>query len=208
VHRRSEGLALNKDRTPTQGSFQSFLRWLDQGADSGGKNYLEMQRRLVAYFDRKNCRAADELADETLARVAQKLHEKGEITDLSPAHYCYVTARFVFLEYLRHAKGTDVALEEISFSSRPVLAVTVASLPDSAVAKEQMLECLDVCLKKLSSFDSELILEYYQGEQQEKIQRRRRLGERLGLSANALTIRACRIRDRVERCVRSCCRSS
>jgi DNA-directed RNA polymerase specialized sigma24 family protein len=195
---------LNKDRTPTQGSFQSFLRWLDQGADSGGKTYLEMQRRLVAYFDRKNCRAADELADETLARVAQKLQEKGEITDLSPAHYCYVTARFVFLEYLRHAKGTDVALEEISFSNRPTLAA-VSPLPDPGVVdKERMLECLGLCLEKLSSFDSELILEYYQGERQEKIQRRRRLGERLGLSANALTIRACRIRDRVERCVRSC----
>ena len=195
---------MNKDRTPTQGSFQSFLRWLDQGADSGGKTYLEMQRRLVAYFDRKNCRAADELADETLARVAQKLQEKGEITDLTPAHYCYVTARFVFLEYLRHAKGTDVALEEMSFSSRPALAAA-SPLPDPAAAdKERMLECLGLCLKKLSSFDSELILEYYQGERQEKIQRRRRLGERLGLSANALTIRACRIRDRVEQCVRSC----
>jgi DNA-directed RNA polymerase specialized sigma24 family protein len=198
---------LNKDRTPTQGSFQSFLRWLDQGTDSGGKTYLEMQRRLVAYFDRKNCRAADELADETLARVAQKLQEKGEITDLSPPHYCYVTARFVFLEYLRHAKGTDVALEQISFSSRPSLAA-VSPLPDPAADKERMLECLGLCLKKLSSFDSELILEYYQGERQEKIQRRRRLGERLGLSANALTIRACRIRDRVERCVRSCWGSS
>ena len=193
---------MNKDRTPTQGSFQSFLRWLDQGADSGGKTYLEMQRRLVAYFDRKNCRAADELADETLARVAQKLQEKGEITDLSPPHYCYVTARFVFLEYLRHAKGTDVALEEISFSSRPALAAVSPSTDPAD--KERMLECLGLCLKKLSSFDSDLILEYYQGERQEKIQRRRRLGERLGLSANALTIRACRIRDRVERCVRSC----
>ena len=29
-----------------------------------------MRRRLVAYFDRKNCIAPDDLADETMSRVA------------------------------------------------------------------------------------------------------------------------------------------
>ena len=67
---------MKKDWAPTQGSFQDFLHWLDQGVDSGGGQYLEMHRRLAAYFDRKNCLTADELADETLARVAQKLQEK------------------------------------------------------------------------------------------------------------------------------------
>ena len=196
---------MKKDWTPTQDSFQIFLQWLDQGVDSGGEKYLEMHRRLVAYFDRKNCLAADELADETLARVAQKLQEKGEITDLSPAHYCYVTAKFVFLEYLRHAKHGRAGLEEYSATGQPSTA-TGAHFSDPADDdQEQLLSCLERCLKKLSSIDSELILEYYQGEKQEKIRRRRELGLRLGLSANALTIRACRIRIRVEQCVKDCC---
>ena len=197
----SEGPEVKKDWTPTQDSFQTFLHWLDQGIDSGGEKYLEMHRRLVAYFDRKNCLTADELADETLARVAQKLQEKGEITDLSPAHYCYVTAKFVFLEYLRHAK--HAGLEEYSGSAEPV---SGAHLPDPADDdQEQLLSCLERCLKKLSAVDHELILEYYQGEKQEKIRRRRELGLRLRLTANALTIRACRIRTRVEQCVKDCC---
>jgi DNA-directed RNA polymerase specialized sigma24 family protein len=196
---------VKKDWTPTQDSFQTFLHWLDQGVDSGGENYLEMHRRLVAYFDRKNCLTAAELADETLARVAQKLQEKGEITDLSPAHYCYVTAKFVFLEYLRHAKHGRAGLEEYSASGR-TSAAPAADLPDPAANDhEQLLACLDRCLKKLSAADQELILEYYQGEKQEKIRCRRELGLRLGLSANALTIRACRIRTRVEQCVKDCC---
>ena len=70
-----------------------------------------------------------------------------------------------------------------------------------------MLSCLDRCLNKLSAADSELILEYYQGEKHEKIQRRCELGVRLGLSANALSIRACRIRTKVEQCVKDCCKS-
>jgi DNA-directed RNA polymerase specialized sigma24 family protein len=197
---------VKKDWTPTQDSFQTFLHWLDQGVDSGGEKYLEMHRRLVAYFDRKNCLTAAELADETLARVAQKLHEKGEITDLSPAHYCYVTAKFVFLEYLRHARHGRAGLEEYSASGEAGAAWGAARVPDpDGDDQEQLLSCLDRCLKKLSSVDSELILEYYQGEKQEKIRRRRELGLRLGLTANALTIRACRIRTRVEQCVKDCC---
>ena len=194
-----------KNWTPTENSFQQFLHWLEEGVDSNGEKYLEMRRRLVAYFDRKNCLSADELADETLARVAQKLQEKGEITDLSPAHYCYVTAKFVFLEYIRGGKRNQVSLEEISAAGLTDLEAN-PSFPDSDSAnQEQMLICLDRCLKKLSSSDSELILEYYQGEQQEKIQRRRQLSEKLGLSANALSIRACRIRGKVETCLKECC---
>jgi hypothetical protein len=198
---------LKKDWTPTQGSFRDFLHWLDQGVDSGGEKYLEIHRRLVAYFDRKNCLSAGELADETLARVAQKLQEKGEITGLPPAHYCYVTAKFVFLEYVRHAKHGQLGLEEFSVSGRPGSATAVTPASDSAPDdREQLLDCLEGCLKKLSAADHELILEYYQGERQEKIQRRRQLGLRLGLSANALTIRACRIRTKVEECVQECCK--
>lgn len=200
---------MKKDWVPTQGSFQDFLHWLDQGVDSGGEKYLEMHRRMVAYFDRKNCLTADELADETMARVAQKLQEKGEITDLSPAHYCYVTAKFVFLEYLRHAKHGRVGLEEFSASGEPGSLPAAAPLPaENDDGQEKMASCLDSCLNKLSAADSGLILEYYQGEKHEKIERRRELGVRLGLSANALSIRACRIRTKVEQCVKDCCKSA
>jgi len=46
-----------------------------------------------------------------------------------------------------------------------------------------------------------LILRYYQGEQRAKIENRRALAERLGLTINALRIRASRIRSRLEACV-------
>lgn len=194
-----------KHWTPTENSFQQFLHWLEEGVDSNGEKYLEMRRRLVAYFDRKNCLNADELADETLTRVAQKLQEKGEITDLSPAHYCYVTAKFVFLEYIRQSKRSQVSLDEVSASGLPDLEAT-NSFPDrESENQEQMLNCLDRCLKSLPVGDGELILAYYQGEQQEKIQRRRQLSEKLGLSPNALSIRACRIRSKVEAWVKECC---
>ncbi|HEU4415609.1 MAG TPA: sigma-70 family RNA polymerase sigma factor [Candidatus Angelobacter sp.] len=190
---------MKKDWTPTQSAFRQFLHWMDEGVDSDGERYLELRRRLVLYFDRKNCLNADDLADETLNRVAQKFQERGEITNISPAQYCYVVAKFVFLEYLRRVEHSHTSIDD---GPNP----TGAPQPDkSTESRDRMLDCLDRCLKNLSQADRELILEYYVGEQQEKIQRRRKIASALGLSTNALSIRACRIRARLETCVRSCC---
>jgi DNA-directed RNA polymerase specialized sigma24 family protein len=197
---------VNRDWAPTESTFGEFLKWLDEGVDSGGEKYLEMRRRLVFYFDRKNCHASDELADETLNRVAQKLEEKGSITGLSPAHYCYIVAKFVFLEHIRKADRGQTSLDDMTQSHlraevpAPSRAVAVAE------AKEKLDRCLDRCLGKLAAKDRDLILEYYQGEQRVKIEGRSQLAARLGLSMNALCIRACRIRNKLEACLRECCR--
>ena len=199
---------MKKDWAPTQDAFRHFLHWLDEGVDSGGERYLEMRRRLALYFDRKNCLSPDDLADETLNRVARKLEEQGSITDLSPAHYCYVVARFVFLEYLRGAQPAQTSFEE------PAHSAVLSSLSGSFVgdsenqAREKLHECLEHCLDQLPAKDRELILEYYRGEQRIKIESRYRLAKRLGLSINALSIRACRIRDKLEVCIRGCCRET
>ena len=194
---------MKQDWTPTKDAFRQFLRWLDEGVESRGERYLEIRRRLVLYFDRKNCSIPDELADETMSRVAGKLQEQGDITDLSPAHYCYVMARFVFLEHLRRPERKQTSLEQLPHSSEAQYA---RSMPERDVVlegKEKLLDSLERCLNQLSPEDRELILEYYRGDGGTKIEGRRRLAERLGLSANALSIRACRIRNKVEACVRA-----
>src|SRR4051812_48834551 len=90
-----------KDWSLNTRAFQRLLTWLDEDANSDGQKYLEMRRRLLAYFDRKNCLTPDELADETLNRVARRLEEEGAIEGDTPARYCYIVARFVFMEHLR-----------------------------------------------------------------------------------------------------------
>src|SRR5580698_8149595 len=100
---------LKRDWAPTEPAFRRFLDWLSEGHDSKGERYLEMRHRLVRYFDHKQCVAADDLADETLDRVVRRLEEAGTITDATPAHYCYIVAKFVFLEHLRlvRPEGAD-----------------------------------------------------------------------------------------------------
>jgi DNA-directed RNA polymerase specialized sigma24 family protein len=189
--------APKRDWVPTQAAFHRLLAWLDEESDSGGQRYLEMRRRLVLYFDRKNCRSPDELADETLNRVTRRLEEEGEIITDAPAHYCYIVARFVLLEFFR-----DLQLEE-PLNSEATLAVDSRSREDEP-AKERHIECLERCMTKLEPANRELIVSYYQGEQRVKIENRRAIAARLGVSMNALSIRACRIRDRLESCLRNC----
>jgi DNA-directed RNA polymerase specialized sigma24 family protein len=176
-------------------AFRRFLDWLDEGADSGGQKYLEIRRRLVGYFCRRNCPTPDELADETLERVARRLDEEGAITSASPAHYCYIIAKYVLLEYQRRPLRRSVVFEAES--------VPVAQPAESDSAEERF-RCLDRCLEGLKPEERELIVEYYRGDQRWKIEHRRGLAEQFGLTANALSIRACRIRDRPEKCVKTC----
>ena len=196
---------MKKDWILNQSAFQQFLKWLDGDADSGGESYLEIRRRLVLYFDRKNCASPDELADETLNRVTRRLEEEGAITDASPAHYCYIVAKYVFLEAVRAPESRKTNVDDLSPSALAASQLAVPASPDAQeLAKEKRLNCLEKCLRRLQSPDQKMILEYYQGEQRAKIERRSQLAERLGLTMNALTIRACRIRTKLEQCVRTC----
>jgi DNA-directed RNA polymerase specialized sigma24 family protein len=189
-----------RNSSPTPSSFQHLLGWLDEGVDSGGEKYLEMRRRLVQYFCRKNTLCPDELADETLNRVARRLEEEGGITDTPPARYCYIVARFVFWEYQRMPGNQQVSLDV----TRELADARVLAGNDSE-NRPIRLVCLDGCLEKLKSEDRDVILEYYRGDRRLKIERRRKLAVALGVTINALSIRTCRIRDRLEECVRACC---
>ncbi len=179
----------------SQSAFRRLLEWFDGSADSSGQRYLEIRRRLVLYFDRKNCPSSDELADETLIRVARRLEEEGAIATDTPAHYCYIIARFVLLESLRQHHRHE-SLED-----------RLPARPNSSEEKqeaERRWECLDRCMRNLESDDRELIVGYYQGEQRTKIENRRAMAAKLGVTMNALSIRACRIRDKLEACMRKC----
>jgi len=192
--------AKNASWTLSQEAFDRFLSWLDDGTGTEGHAYLEMRERLVAYFDRKNCLEPDELADETLNRVARRLEEEGSIRSDTPAKFCYTIARYVFLESLRSNRTKEVSIED---DARP-LVDNERQRTDEQDKKEKMLDCLDKCCSALEPEHRDLIVRYYHGKERAKIENRRLMAEHLGISMNALSIRACRIREKLEICVRKC----
>jgi len=188
----------------TKASLQRLLNWLDGGVSSDGQTYVEVRRRLREYFERKNCRGSDDLADETLTRVARRLEEEGITLAETPARYCYIVARFVFLEHLREIKAHPIVA---AASSGVELRSSVPSAEDAAEAtraREKLLACLERCIEALDPLNRRIITRYYIGSERVKIDNRRALAESLGLTMNAVTIRACRIRTRLEACVRRC----
>jgi RNA polymerase sigma factor (sigma-70 family) len=178
----------------TQSAFRRLLDWLDEGVNSDGSRYLEIRRRLVLYFDRKNCLTPDELADETLNRVARRLEEEGNITTDAPAHYCYIVARFVLLEDLRRDPQKPLDEHVVAFSN---------PTEDQQLAERRM-ECLERCMGTLDPDERSLIVSYYRGELRSKIENRKAVALKLGVSVNALSIRACRIRAKLENCLSKC----
>jgi DNA-directed RNA polymerase specialized sigma24 family protein len=195
---------LREEPRLTQFAFGRLLEWLDDGVDSQGETYLEMRRRLVSYFDRRNRQFPDELADETLNRIAKTLGESTSIAVRPPARYCYVVARFVLLEDVRRGPRylpVEAVRAEPCRASGPASAES-----EHASIREQRLECLDRCLDKLKPEQRDLAVEYYRDAKRMRIDRRRTLANRLGITMNALGIRASRLRGSLELCVDDCCR--
>ena len=186
----------------TQIAFGRLLAWLDEGIDSHGERYLEIRRRLVTYFDRRNRPDSDELADETLSRIGRTLEQDGRIETTPPARYCYVVAKFVLLEDFRRERR-HTRLDGV-WQIEHARATSATDVAEHAAAREQRLDCLDRCLDELRPEQRQLIVEYYAEVQRQRIERRRALAGRLGITMNALAIRACRIRDGLQACIERC----
>lgn len=192
----------------TPESFARLLHWLDGGstdAEAQGQAYEAMRQRLVTYFDRKNCRTPDDLTDETLNRVMKWLEQHRKEEDAEPAKICYNTARFVFHEYLRRPEHAQNDLAELPVAHQPAEDPRVtATLNEEEEAKEKRLSCLETCSAKLPTEDQEMIVRYYYGEQRVKLDNRKALAAERGMTANALNIKACRVRDKLRGCVTQC----
>ena len=173
------------DLTPE--AFEKLLVWLNPNREQAGKKYEEIRRRLIIILTCRGCVCAEDLADETINRVARKVPEIVNTYVGDPSLYFYGVAHKVHLEYVR--KKPD-----------PVPPAPLDCLEET----EQEYECLEQCMKRLTSKSRELVLEYYQEERRAKIDRRREQATRLGIASNALRIRACRIRANLQDCVIEC----
>jgi len=194
-----------KDRVLTQSAFRRLLVWFDEGTNSGGQKYEDLRRKLILYFDRRNCLSPEDLADETLNRVARRLEEAGSITNIEPAKFCFIKAREVLLEYWRNPERNRIELDDPKAPTPAARNTSAAGNPNFQwEEKEKGLECLDQCLQRLEPEDRDLIIRYYYGEKRIKIDNHQKMARQLGISDKTLALRALRIRKRLEVCVNKC----
>jgi DNA-directed RNA polymerase specialized sigma24 family protein len=178
---------MNKNWVLTQESFDALLDWLDPQREKAGQKYEDIRRRLIKIFTCRGCSEPEDLADETINRVTNKLKEIEAGFTGDRARYFYGVANKVHLEYLR--RKPDVTLPLPVANSDEV---------------EREFKCLETCIDRLTPDNRELVLQYYQEDKKAKIDHRKMLAEHLGIAVNALRIRACRIRATLLECVQNC----
>jgi DNA-directed RNA polymerase specialized sigma24 family protein len=171
----------------TQEAFDRLLAWFHPDRNLAGEKYEVIRRGLTQFFERRGCLEPADLADETIDRVIKKLPEIYDQYTGEQAKYFYGVAHHIHQEYLR----------------RPQI-IPSATEPEDSIIQERKDRCRQQCLDKLSAEDRLLVTGYYLKEKREKIEHRRQLAIQYGLTSNALTVRAFRIRSALNRCLEEC----
>jgi RNA polymerase sigma factor (sigma-70 family) len=189
----------------TREAFDRMLAELHPDIERAGEQYEKIRRKLVKLFEWRGCAHAEECADETFNRVAQKICEGTTIWADDPYSYFHGVALNVLREYWRSAEHTARTLEEMAqIQDRSVEPEDSLLREMDQKEKERLLECLNQCLQKLPPENLHLITRYHQGEESSNKARRKELAQSLGIPLNALRIRAYRVRVAIEECIEKC----
>jgi DNA-directed RNA polymerase specialized sigma24 family protein len=177
----------------TPEGFEALLAQLHPDRERAGEIYETIRYKLVRLFEWRGCASPEDLADETINRVARRLAEGVELRSNDPYGYFCGVAHLVYKEVLRRALREHRALASGDW------------LPPAAEEEElsdARLECLRRCLAQLPPDQRDLVLRYHQGEN--NIRNRQQLAREAGIPMNALRIRIHRVRRKLESCVHAC----
>jgi DNA-directed RNA polymerase specialized sigma24 family protein len=173
-------------------ALRQLLARLAADSDAGAREYNVLRERLADFFQWRGAASPEALADETLDRVAHKMAEGCEITNLKA--FVYGVARNIALEAQKRQRREREALAELERLGAP-----------GAASEETEAEfaCLSRCLAVLPPHSRALIVRYYQGQGRSH-EVRTRLAAELAISYESLKMRAYRIRLALEACLRRC----
>jgi RNA polymerase sigma factor (sigma-70 family) len=181
-----------KKKGLTEEALNILLSHLDPDRDQAGEKYEIIRYKLVKYFEWRRMPHPDEAADETVDRVARKLQEGKNITDLLA--YARGVARLVCLERLKGEAKAQESLAEMA-KIQPI------SEPEHE-SDERLMQSLNKCLAMLPETQRQLIIRYYGAEEPNRMKARAEMAEGMGIPMNALRIRAHRIKQKLEDCIR------
>lgn len=188
-----------RDSGMTPEEFEALLAQLDPDRERAGEIYVTVRRKLVRLFEWRGCAAPEDLADETMNRVARRLAEGIELRSSDPYGYFCGVAHLLYKESLRRAAREQRVLAEGG-------AWATAAFEDDEPT-DRRLDCLRRCLAQLAPDQRDLVLRYHQGAQganpqgESNIRNRQGLAREVGLPMNALRIRVHRIRRKLESCL-------
>lgn len=194
-----------KHRLLTAEAFAKLLACLDADREQAASRYEHLRLSLISYFSVRGAIDPNELADDTLNRVAYRLAEGQVIQANDPIYYTLAVARNVWREQLalpyKNVPLTDLTAEVPSQIVSPEALLLEF---EQRLQTEQKFDCLAHCIAQLSATDRDLLTEYHQGRGHANSQNRQAMAQRFGVTLGSLRNRIGRIRDRVSKCMQAC----
>jgi DNA-directed RNA polymerase specialized sigma24 family protein len=174
----------------THDSFASLLAALGDSPSAAGQHYEQLRAKLIFFFTRKALEVPEDLADEVLDRLGRRLSEGLAI--LSVDAFALGVARHVAQEQSA-ARNRVEAVDPAFFHNVPAVSTTFS--------EDERIVYLERCLRRLPSFDSQLLKGYYLSDGGSAIRARKNMADRLGISPGTLRQKVFLIRKRLLECV-------
>jgi DNA-directed RNA polymerase specialized sigma24 family protein len=177
-------------------SFELFLSWLNPDRYAAEIKFKNIRRRLIVLLDLRGYPFSEDLADEAILRFVRRLPALADSFKTNdPIPYLYTTAYHVHLEQTRRP---FVPLpDDVSGLAQP-------DAEEEDVDEERLHQCLDKCLGGMDKEGRETAIAYYQWERHDKIESRKTLAKRMGISTNALRIKVYYLRNALQACIEEC----
>jgi RNA polymerase sigma factor (sigma-70 family) len=184
---------------PTE-SFEEILAWLNPDREVAADMYVQLRYDLGKFFQWRGCSDPEGLTDEVFDRVAKKVHEVRQTYEGDARLYFRAVANNLVKEDIKK-RTTHLSLDDLDPLKYP-LAQPEPEAEDETQADTD--ECLQLCLRELSSDKRELIRAYYEKEKQAKIDNRSELARQFGMSVQTLRVNVYRIRKFLDKCIERC----
>ena len=175
-------------RTLEQAELDRLLVWLDSDRERAGERYEQIRWRLITIFAARNCAVPEELADETIDRVARRVADIETNYSGDKALYFFGVANNVHHEYLK----------------RPAPPESAVAIDEGDDDREQRHRCLEQCLGKLPADTREMLMRYYSQEKQAKIDLHKAMAGQMGVTINTLRLRVLRLKEKLQPCIKRC----
>lgn len=184
----------------TQEQFYGLLQRLHGNPDKAALLYEELRWKLVKFFQWSSCSFPEDLADETLNRVARKLYA-GNQEILEIEAFVWGVAKRIRQEGQKKDFKT-IHLSEVDDSLASDIGASVEAINRKLQAQKE-LRCLRQCLGRLPAEQQQLFLAY-RVNQAHYAETRKKLAARFGITSGALRIRIIRLREKLEECMARC----
>lgn len=197
-------IVLKKDWIPTPEAFDKLLGWLDADREKAGEEYEKIRQKLLKLFKWRNCTPEEDYADITINRVMRRVSENVEVPNEKPYLYFHGTALNVIREFwrgqLKHKQQDLDSVNPTELATESPAELLEHEYEEGRRASRY--NCMKDCLRELPPDTQKFIVEYHHGESKKDV--RKQMAETLNVPLNVLRIRACRVREGLQKCVDGC----